>query len=99
MWLKSTVAILAKEFHSELRTRYALNALLLFVVVTVAIILFSTSGEDIPQDLHSGLLWVIVFFSAMSGLSRTFVSEEERGTVLTRLQQRTARPRPTAAYS
>lgn len=83
MWLKSTVAVLAKDFRSELRTRYALNALLLFVVVTVAIILFSTSGEDIPQDLHSGILWVIVFFSAMSGLSRTFVSEEERGTVLT----------------
>ncbi|MGE5500216.1 MAG: heme exporter protein CcmB, partial [Syntrophothermus sp.] len=29
------------------------------------------------------LLWVVIFFSAMSGLSRTFVSEEERGTVLT----------------
>ena len=82
-WLKSTVAVLAKDFRSELRTRYALNSLILFVLVTVAIILFATAGEKIPQDLHSGLLWVVVFFSAMSGLSRTFVSEEERGTVLT----------------
>ncbi|MFQ5799382.1 MAG: heme exporter protein CcmB [Bacteroidota bacterium] len=82
-WLKSTVAVLAKDLRSELRTRYALNALVLFVVVTIAIILFAMSGENIPRDLHSGILWVVVFFSAMSGLSRTFVSEEERGTVLT----------------
>lgn len=81
-WMKSTIAILGKDFRSELRTRYALNALILFVVVTIAIILFATSGESIPRDLQSGILWVVVFFSAMSGLSRTFISEEERGTVL-----------------
>lgn len=82
-WVKSTFAMLVKDLRSELRTRYALNALVLFVVVTIAIILFATSGESIPRELQSGILWVIVFFSAMSGLSRTFVSEEERGTVLT----------------
>ncbi|HEY4643877.1 MAG TPA: heme exporter protein CcmB [Bacteroidota bacterium] len=82
-WVKSTFAMFVKDLRSELRTRYALNALVLFVVVTIAIILFATSGESIPRELQSGILWVIVFFSAMSGLSRTFVSEEERGTVLT----------------
>jgi heme exporter protein B len=29
------------------------------------------------------MLWVVIFFGAMSGLSRTFVMEEERGTTLT----------------
>jgi heme exporter protein B len=29
------------------------------------------------------MYWVVVFFSAMSGLARVFVSEEERGTSLT----------------
>jgi heme exporter protein B len=28
-------------------------------------------------------LWVVIFFGAMSGLSRTFVTEEERGTAMT----------------
>ena len=28
------------------------------------------------------MYWVVIFFTAMSGLSRIFVSEEERGTVL-----------------
>jgi heme exporter protein B len=29
------------------------------------------------------MFWVVVFFAAMSGLSRIFVSEEERGTTMT----------------
>ncbi len=80
--LGSIWAIFLKDLKSELRTRYALNALLMFVVVTISILLFSTAGEAISGTLLSGLLWVVIFFSAMSGLSRTFVSEEDRGTVI-----------------
>jgi heme exporter protein B len=32
--------------------------------------------------LESGLLWIIIVFSATVGLGRAFISEEERGTVL-----------------
>lgn len=80
--LSSIWAIFLKDLKSELRTRYALNALLMFVVVTISMILFATAGEVISGELLSGLLWVVIFFSAMSGLSRTFVSEEDRGTVI-----------------
>jgi heme exporter protein B len=72
-----------KDMKSELRTRYALNALVMFVVITLSMILFSFGNETAPQFVLSGVLWIIIFFAAMSGLSRTFVSEEERGTVLT----------------
>jgi len=75
--------IFIKDAHSELRTRYALNALFMFVVTALSIILFSLGSESINPDVLAGILWVIIFFSSMSGLSRTFVSEEERGTVLT----------------
>jgi heme exporter protein B len=40
------------------------------------------------------MFWVVIFFSAMSGLSRIFVSEEERGTTMT-LQLIAS---PTAVY-
>jgi heme exporter protein B len=60
-----------------------LNALLMFVVTTLSIILFSLGSETVSTDILSGVLWIIIFFSTMSGLSRTFVSEEERGTVMT----------------
>lgn len=75
--------IFIKEFVSEFRTRYAINALLMFVVTTLSIILFSVGAESPSPDVLSGTLWIVIFFSAMSGLSRTFVAEEERGTSMT----------------
>ena len=79
----STYALIRKDVHSELRTRYALNALLMFVVTAVATILFALRSDQPTSSVLSGLYWVVVFFTAMSGLSRTFVSEEERGTTMT----------------
>ena len=76
-------SLFLKDWKSELRTRYAINALAMFILVTISVILFSIGSEKISEYLTGGLLWVVIFFSAMSGLSRAFVSEEERGTTLT----------------
>ena len=76
-------SLFRKDWQSELRTRYAINALAMFILVTISVILFSIGSEKISEYLTGGLLWVVIFFSAMSGLSRAFVSEEERGTTLT----------------
>ena len=81
--IRSAFEVFRKDVHSEFRTRYAMNALIMFVVVALSIILFSLGDESVSPGVLSGILWVIIFFSGMSGLSRTFVSEEERGTVLT----------------
>ncbi len=77
------LALFKKDWQSELRTRYAINALAMFIIVTISVILFSIGQEKISTHLTGGLLWVVIFFSAMSGLARAFVSEEERGTTLT----------------
>lgn len=81
--ISSTLALIRKDVHSELRTRYALNALLMFVVTAVSTIVFALRSDQPTSSVLSGLYWVVVFFTAMSGLSRTFVSEEERGTTMT----------------
>ena len=81
-FVRITLAILQKDAFSELRNRYALNALFLFTVTTLSIILFSFQGATVPVQVHAGLLWVLIFFAAMSGMSRTFITEEDRGTVL-----------------
>ncbi len=77
-----TYAVVEKDIRSELRTRYALNALLMFVITSVSTILFAMRTDNPSIELLSGMYWVVVFFTAMSGLSRIFVSEEERGTVM-----------------
>lgn len=79
----STYSLVLKDVQSELRTRYALNALLMFVVTAVATILFALRSDQPNSTVLAGMYWVVVFFTAMSSLSRIFVSEEERGTTMT----------------
>jgi len=79
-WLKGALAILAKDVRSEVRTRSALNAVVLFAVVTLTVVSYSLGGFGLAPEVHSSLLWIILFFAAMAGLSRTFVVEAERGT-------------------
>ena len=81
--LQAGLAIFRKDWKSELRTRYAISALVMFVITTISIILFSLGSEGASLNALSGMLWVAIFFAAMSGLSRTFVAEEERGTSMT----------------
>lgn len=73
------VAILRKDLRSELRTRYALNAILMFALITLAAVSFTVSGGVTPA-LQAALFWIVMFFSAMSGLSRSFIKEEESRT-------------------
>ncbi len=79
-WLDGALAILAKDVRSEIRTRAALNAVLLFAVVTLTVVGYSLGGAKLSTEVHASLLWIILFFAAMAGLSRTFVVEAERGT-------------------
>jgi heme exporter protein B len=81
--LTKAFSLFNKDFNSELRTRYAINSLAMFIIVAISVILFSIGNEKINENLTAGLFWVVIFFTAMSGLARAFVSEEERGTSLT----------------
>jgi heme exporter protein B len=82
-FITNTLALVSKDIRSEVRTRYAVNALLMFVVTSVATILFALHEDELDPEILSGMFWIVVFFTSMSGLSRIFVSEEERGTTLT----------------
>ena len=77
---RSTINVFKKDLISELRTRYALNSLIMFVLVSISIIRFAIGDEKIDNEILSGLLWIVIFFSASGGLSRTFVKEEEKET-------------------
>ncbi|MCX6140757.1 MAG: heme exporter protein CcmB [Candidatus Kapabacteria bacterium] len=76
------LAVIAKDIRSEIRTRYGITAVGLFVVTAVALVAFSSADEPMPRPIAAGVLWVVMFFTSMTGLGRGFVSEEERGTSL-----------------
>jgi len=72
--------IFKKDLQQEFKTRYVLNAILLFSVVTLTAVSFSIGAYAAGNEILSALLWIILFFSAMSGLSHIFVREEETHT-------------------
>ena len=78
--IKRIFAIFTKDILSELRTRYAISAIFLFVLTTITIVMFGMAQETLNSSLSAGILWIIMFFSSMVGMSKSFVTEEERGT-------------------
>ena len=78
-------AILRKECRSEWRTRYGLNAALLFAVTTLAVVSFAVGRLPDRTDLLAALLWVVLLFAALASLAHTFVREVE-GRTLTLLR-------------
>ncbi len=80
-FISKTCAVVRKDGMSEFRTRYALNSALLFCVTCVFVVSFAVKGTVQDTRIVSAMLWVILFFSAMTGLSRAFIKEEDQGTM------------------
>jgi heme exporter protein B len=81
-WLTGTWAVFEKDFKLELRSRYAINMLLMFVLAVIALVLIAIGQEPLNSNVQAALLWIVVLFAAALGLGRSFVSEEDRGTIL-----------------
>lgn len=77
-----TIAVFAKDIRIEFRNRYATSVVLMFAVTTLAMISFSVGQAGLGPRLLAALFWIVIFFSAMAGLSAAFVREEESGTAL-----------------
>jgi len=54
----------------------------LFSIVAVVGVAFASYQERLSPSVASGLLWVILLFSSIVALSRSFVAEEEAGTAI-----------------
>ena len=85
--LSECLAVLSKDLTAELRSRVALNAVGLFGLTTLIAVAYQIGPYRIQEQdrpfLLSALLWIILFFAATSGLSRTFVKEEDAHTAKT----------------
>ena len=54
----------------------------MFVLSSLLLVLFAIGQDPVSERVQSALLWIVILFSASIGLGRSFVSEEETGTVL-----------------
>src|SRR5689334_3997303 len=76
------LAILRKECATEWRTRYGLNAALLFALTSLVAVSFAAGRMPDRPDLLAALLWITLFFAALASMSHAFVRETESHTML-----------------
>jgi heme exporter protein B len=74
-------AILRKECRCEWRTRYGLNAALLFAVATLAGVSFAIGQLTDRTDVLAALLWIVLLFASLASLAHAFVREVEARTL------------------
>lgn len=82
-WIAETLAVFAKEWRCELRTRTALSTIALFACTTLLVVSFALGPLGASHEGRTvlpALLWTILLFAASAGLPRAFVREEEMGT-------------------
>ena len=76
------IAVLAKDIRSEMRTRYAIGAIVMFAVITVVAVGFSLGGIPLDLNLQGILFWLVIYFASVAGLGQSFIKEEESKTSL-----------------
>jgi len=81
-WVAEAGAVFLKDLRSELRSRYALNAMAIFAVTTLTVVSFSLGPHALQPKALAALLWTVIFFSAAASLSRVFLHEEEARTAM-----------------
>jgi heme exporter protein B len=79
-YLADVAALTRKDLRVELRARDTLPAMLLFVLSTLVVFHFALP-EGSGDDAAYGLLWVAIVFTALLGLARAWVPEQEHGVL------------------
>jgi len=85
-WAAEALAVFAKDWRCELRSRHAVSTLGLFAVTNliVASLILGPIGNDpkMAAEVVPVLIWLILLFAAAAGLPRAFVHEEESRTAV-----------------
>jgi heme exporter protein B len=79
-YLADVAALTRKDLRVELRGRDTLPAMLLFVLSMLVVFHFAIP-DDAGESAAYGLLWVAIVFTALLGLARAWVPEQEHGVL------------------
>lgn len=70
---KEIKSLIWKDLTLEWRQRYALNGILLYILMVVFIIFLSFS--TVPVEIWSTLFWIIMLFASVNAIAKSFVQE------------------------
>jgi heme exporter protein B len=72
--LKEIKELVRKDLLLELRQKYAINGILLYVVSTIFVVQLCY-GRVIDENAWIALFWIILLFAAFNAVSKSFVQE------------------------
>lgn len=77
---KQVIHLISKELTLELRQKYVLNGILLYVISTVFVSYLSFK-RIIDPPTWNALFWIIMLFASVNAVSKSFI-QETRGRLL-----------------
>jgi len=79
MLFREVSRLLKKEITTELRQKYAINGILLYLVGTVFIcyLSFNLSTSQLQPVTWNTLFWIIILFTAISAVAKSFLQESQ----------------------
>lgn len=66
--------LIAKDIRLELKQRYAINGILLYVVSTI-FVSYLSFNKIVDASTWNALFWIIMLFAAVNAVSKSFVQE------------------------
>ncbi|MCF8302457.1 MAG: heme exporter protein CcmB [Bacteroidales bacterium] len=68
-------ALIQKDIQLELKQKYALNGILLYIFSTIFVSYLAFSGLIEPKTWNA-LFWIIILFASVNAISKSFVQED-----------------------
>jgi len=79
---RSVLAILWKDLRAELRTKDIFSGMFVFALLAVLVFTFAFDLRvENARAVLPGVIWVAVIFAGMLGLNRSFILEQDRGSL------------------
>ncbi len=74
MLLREVKALIGKDVKLELKQKYVLNGILLYLLSTI-FVAYLAFEEVITPETWNSLFWIILLFVGVNGISKSFVQE------------------------
>jgi heme exporter protein B len=80
--LKQALLIAQKDLYSELKTKQVLTTMMIFAGLIIVVFSFAFDpANNTTKAVIPGVIWVIIVFSGILGLNRSFISEQRNDTM------------------
>jgi heme exporter protein B len=80
--IKTAFLLAKKDLYSELKTKQVLTTMIIFAGLVILVFSFAFDpANNTTKAVIPGVIWVIVVFSGILGLNRSFLSEQRNDTM------------------